>query len=94
MCLANNTRPGIAFDVNLLATYSAEPTIRHWKGIKDIFRYLKGSQDLGLFYHKNQDMNLVGYADDRYLSNPHSCKSQTRYIFICGGIAISWKSLN
>jgi hypothetical protein len=52
MYLANSTRPDIAFVVNLLARYSAGPTKRHWKGIKDIFRYLQGSKDLGLFYRK------------------------------------------
>jgi hypothetical protein len=30
MYLANNTRSDIAFAVNLLARYSAAPTMRHW----------------------------------------------------------------
>jgi hypothetical protein len=88
MYLANSTRPYIAFVVNLLARYSAEPTKRHWKWIKDIFRYLQGSKDLGLFCRKNQDLNLIGYADAGYLSDPHSGKSQMRYVFLCGGTAI------
>jgi hypothetical protein len=37
MYLANNTRPDIAFTVNLLARYSAAPTMHHWNGVKDIF---------------------------------------------------------
>jgi hypothetical protein len=52
MYLANSTRPDIAFAVNLLARYSAEPTKRHWKGIKDIFRYLQGSKVLVCFIEK------------------------------------------
>jgi hypothetical protein len=40
MYLANNTRPDIAFAVNLLARYSASPTMRHWNGVKDVLRYL------------------------------------------------------
>ena len=92
MYLANCTRPDIAFAVNLLARYSSEPTNRHWKGIKDIFRYLQGTKDLGLFYRRNQDLSLVGYADAGYLSDPHTSKSQTGYVFLCGGTAISWKS--
>lgn len=92
MYLANSTRPDIAFAVNLLARYTAEPTMRHWKGIKDIFRYLKGTVDLGLFFRNNQDLTLVGYADAGYLSDPHTGKSQTGFVFLCGGTAISWKS--
>jgi hypothetical protein len=42
MYLANQTRPDIAFAINLLARHSATPTSRHWTGIKHIFRYLRG----------------------------------------------------
>jgi hypothetical protein len=40
MYLANNTRPNIAFAVNLLARYNAVPTMRHWNGVNDVLRYL------------------------------------------------------
>ena len=40
MYLANNTRPNIAFSVNLLARHSSTPTRRHWYGVKHILRYL------------------------------------------------------
>jgi hypothetical protein len=53
MYLANNARPDIAFAVNLLARYSATPTMRHWNGVKDVLRYLCGTPDLGLLYPKN-----------------------------------------
>ena len=48
--LAQCTRPDISFSVNLLARFSSAPTQRHWNGIKNIFRYLKGTIDLGLFF--------------------------------------------
>ncbi|KAJ9558226.1 hypothetical protein OSB04_012840 [Centaurea solstitialis] len=48
--LAQCTRPDISFAVNCLARHSNAPTRRHWNGIKDIFRYLKGTTDMGLFY--------------------------------------------
>ena len=44
MYLANNTRPDIEFEVNLLARHSAAPTKRHWVGIKTVFRYLNGTR--------------------------------------------------
>jgi hypothetical protein len=50
--LANCTRPDIAFAVNLLAKYNTTPTRRHWVGMKTILRYLKGTQDLGLWFPK------------------------------------------
>jgi alpha-glucosidase (family GH31 glycosyl hydrolase) len=37
---------------------------------------------------------LVGFADARYLSDPYNGRSQTRYVFMCGGDAsISWHSM-
>ena len=35
---------------------------------------------------------MIEYMDAGYLSNPHSGKSQTGFVFLHGGIAISWKS--
>jgi hypothetical protein len=77
MYLANSTQPDIAFIVNLLARYSAAPTKRHWTGVKNNFRYLNGTKDLELFFQ-------IGY-----LSNPHNARSQTVYVFLHGGTAIS-----
>ena len=68
-----------------------------------IFRYLKGTSDLGLFYPYESsngvvpyaprvNSRVVGYADARYLSYPHKACSQTSYVFTIGGTAISWRS--
>ena len=92
MYLANNTRPDISFAVNLLARYSSSPTRRHWSGIKQIFRYLHGTVDMGLFYPYGSKSQLVGYADAGYLFDPHKGRSQTGYLFTYGGTAISWRS--
>ncbi|KAL4031307.1 hypothetical protein IC575_009583 [Cucumis melo] len=93
MYLANNTRPNIAFLVNLLARYSSSPTKRHWNGVKHALRYLRGTIDMGLFYSNKSNFDLVSYADAGYLSNPHKARSQTGYLFTCGGTAISWRSV-
>lgn len=101
--LAQCTRPDISFAVNLLARHSSAPTRRHWNGIKDIFRYLRGTMDMGLFYpyaSKNgtshidprNGARLVGYADAGYLSDPHKARSQSGYVFTIGNTAISWRS--
>jgi hypothetical protein len=89
MYLANNTRPDIAFAVNLLVRFSDTHTIRHWNGIKDVLRYLRGTPDLCLFYPKKQDLSLIGYAYTGYLSDLHNGKSQTGFVFLHGGTTIS-----
>ncbi|KAL0424985.1 UNVERIFIED_CONTAM: Retrovirus-related Pol polyprotein from transposon TNT 1-94 [Sesamum radiatum] len=95
MYLANNTRPDIAFSVNLLARYSSTPTKRHWNGVKHILRYLRGTSDMGLYFERHENAkatNLVGYSDAGYLSDPHKAISQSGYVFMYGGTAISWRS--
>ncbi|XP_048615731.1 secreted RxLR effector protein 161-like [Brassica napus] len=92
MYLASHTRPDISFAVSLLSRFSSCPTLRHWNGIKHLFRYLQGTPDLGLFYTDRPSEKMAGYADVGYLSNPHNARSQTGYVFIHGGAAVSWRS--
>ena len=63
MYLANCTRPDISFAVNLPERFSSSPTRRHWNEIKHVFRYLQGTIDLGLFYPKDSNGQIVGFAD-------------------------------
>ena len=93
MYLANCTRLDISFVVNLLARYSHDPTRRHWIGIKQIFRYLRGTQDMGLFFtNDSMHSQLTGYSDAGFLSDPHVGRWQTWYVFLVGGTTISWRS--
>ena len=48
---------------------------------------------MGLFYSNKSNFDLLGYVDSGYLSNPHKARSQTSYLFTCGGTAISWRSV-
>ena len=52
MYLANCTPRDIALSIYLLSRCSFTPTQRHWNGIKHIFRYLRGTTDMGLFYSR------------------------------------------
>ena len=92
MYLVNQTRPDIAFAVSLLARHSSQPTIRHWNGIKRVFRYLQGTLDTGLYFPKTTNNLLTKYVDADYLSDLDDAKSQMGYVFLQGSTAISWKS--
>ena len=76
MYLANCTHPDITFSINLLARYSFALTQRHWNGINHILRYLQGITYISLFYLNELKQQLLGYADVRYLSDPHKARSQ------------------
>jgi hypothetical protein len=39
------------------------------------------------------DLTMVGYVDASYMPDPHNARSQTGFVFLCGGAAISWRSV-
>jgi len=47
---------------------------------------------LDYFFQRNQDTTMIGYTDAGYLSDPYNGRSQTGFVFLYGGTAISWKS--
>ncbi|GKD02747.1 hypothetical protein Tco_1177721 [Tanacetum coccineum] len=56
-------RPDIVFAVCMCARYQAKPTKKHSEAIKRVFRYLKGTINMGLWYPKDNAMSLTAYAD-------------------------------
>src|SRR4051794_25335729 len=59
------------------------------------FDISKALRILNCFFHfqRNLDSNMIGYTDAGYLCDPHNARSQTGFVFLHDGTAISWKSL-
>ena len=94
--IANATRPDIAFAVNRLASYTANPTLEHQGALKRILRYLAGMKTHGITYSalpiKGCGANLFqGYSDAAY-ANADNGRSTSGYVFTVGGGAITWMS--
>ena len=97
--LTNATRPDIAYAVNRLSAYTANPSLKHVRAAKQILRYLKGTKSLAIKYSAQSDEGLLqenknlmhGYADAAY-ANMDDYKSTSGYVFIVGGGAITWRS--
>ncbi|XP_050889145.1 secreted RxLR effector protein 161-like [Lathyrus oleraceus] len=58
--------PDISFNVCLCARFRLDPREPDLTTIKRIFRYLKGTTNLGLCYRKLKEYALVGYCDVDY----------------------------
>jgi hypothetical protein len=54
---------------------------------------LNDTIDLSLFFQRNQESNLIRYADAGYLFDPQNGRLQIGFVFLHGGTAISWKSV-
>ncbi|GJW35834.1 hypothetical protein Tco_0058754 [Tanacetum coccineum] len=58
-----SSRPDLIYTVCLCARYQAKPTEKHLNAVKRIFRYLKGTINMGLWYSKDTGMSMTAYAD-------------------------------
>ena len=60
--LVVNTRPDIAYAVSEVSKYCQVPGLGHWKAVKQILWYLKGTADYGILLG-GDDLKLIGYTD-------------------------------
>ena len=90
--LSTGTRPDIAFAVSNVAKFSSNPGTKHWKAVKRILRYLKGTAGLGLLYLATNTDELHGYSDSDWAGDLDDRKSTSGYLFRLSGAPISWRS--
>ena len=60
------SRPDVIFSVCMCVRFQASPRESHLKATKRILRYLKHTQNVGLWYPKGAKFELVGYSDSDY----------------------------
>ncbi|GJZ99161.1 retrovirus-related pol polyprotein from transposon TNT 1-94 [Tanacetum coccineum] len=58
-----SSRPDIVQAVCYCARYQARPTEKHLKEVKRIFRYLRGTIHMGLWYPKGSGFELTAFSD-------------------------------
>ena len=85
------TRPDICFATNLLAQFNSAPAQRHWNGVKQILRYLKGSIDTGILYdyarHLEPEFTLTAFSDADN-GKEHDRKSISGFVINIAGGAV------
>ena len=95
MYAAIGTRPNILFTVQSLSQFTQNPGPEHWIALNRVFRYLQGTQNLGLVYGGAlswPDQILTAYTDADYGSNPNDRRSISGSTYIIAGAAIGWMS--
>lgn len=91
--LVQCTRPDIAFSVANVSQFNQNPGPAHWKGVKRIMRYLKGTLDYKLTFSRGSAYkDLCCYSDPDWGTSFCDRRSCTGYVFLWQGGAISWKS--
>ena len=85
------TRPDICYAVRMVSRYQSNPGQEHWKAVKRILRYLKGTMGYSLCY-QGTDLHLKGYTDADWGGDLDERKSTSGFVFLLNNGAISWSS--
>jgi len=84
--------PDIMYSTCLCACYQADPKESHLITVEKIFRYLKGTLNLGLWYHKDSRFDLIAYSDSDFTGCKLDYKSTTSGCQLQDGKLVSWTS--
>ncbi|GJV68002.1 retrovirus-related pol polyprotein from transposon TNT 1-94 [Tanacetum coccineum] len=86
------SRSDIMFSVCLCARFQEAPKTVHLEAVKRIFRYIKGTMHLGLWYPKGTGIETVVYADSDHAGDYVDRKSTSGICTFVGCCLTSWFS--
>ncbi|GJT77252.1 hypothetical protein Tco_1043977 [Tanacetum coccineum] len=84
------SRPDIMFSVCLCARFQENPKTTHLEAVKRIFRYIRGTSHLGLWYPKGTGIETVVYADSSHAGDYVDRKSTSGICTFIGCCLTSW----
>ncbi|GJZ28904.1 retrovirus-related pol polyprotein from transposon TNT 1-94 [Tanacetum coccineum] len=84
------SRPDIMFSVCLCAHFQENPKTTDLEAIKHIFRYIRGTSHLGLWYPKGTGIETIVYADSDHASDYIDRKSTSGVCTFMGCCLTSW----
>ncbi|GJT81102.1 retrovirus-related pol polyprotein from transposon TNT 1-94 [Tanacetum coccineum] len=90
--LSLQCRPDLVQAVCYCARYQAQPTQKYLKDVKRIFKYLKGTINMGLWYPKDSGFELTAFSDADHAGCIDTRKSTSGGIQFLGDKLVSWMS--
>ncbi|GJT31122.1 retrovirus-related pol polyprotein from transposon TNT 1-94 [Tanacetum coccineum] len=87
------SRPDIMFSVCLCARFQEAPKTSHLEAVKRIFRYIKGTTHLGLWYPKGTYIETIVYADSDHAGDYVDRKSTSGICTFMRYCLTSWFSM-
>ena len=86
------TRPDVAFPLSLTSRYQSDPGDGHWSAVKNILKYLRKTKDVFLVYGGENELVVQGFTDASFQTDHDDFRSQSGFVFMLNGGAVSWKS--
>ncbi|KAJ8772626.1 hypothetical protein K2173_027803 [Erythroxylum novogranatense] len=84
------TRPDLSYSVNFVSQFMQHPTMSHFKCLRRILRYLKGTIHYGLSFSTDTSLVLSAFSDADWAGCPTTRRSTTGYCTFLGSNIISW----
>jgi hypothetical protein len=75
-----------------VAGFQEAPKESHVLAVNRIFRYLKGTEEFGLWYPKGKDLSLIAYTDAEWEGCIDDQQSTNGAVFYLGECLVSWLS--
>ncbi|GJY84473.1 retrovirus-related pol polyprotein from transposon TNT 1-94 [Tanacetum coccineum] len=85
-------KPDLVFIVCMCARYQAKPIKKHLHAVKRIFRCLRGTINMGLWYSKDSCIALIAFADADHAGYQDTRKSTSGSMQLLGDRLVSWLS--
>ena len=86
------SRPDIMQAVGMVGRFQSAPKQSHLVSVKRIFKYLKGTMNYGLWYHRNQNLYLTAYLDADWENCLDERKSRSGGALFLGYSLVAWLS--
>nr|GEX36469.1 Gag-Pol polyprotein [Tanacetum cinerariifolium] len=87
-----SSRPDLIYAVCLCVRYQAKPTEKNLNAVNRIFRYLKRTINMGLWYSKDTGMSLTAYTDADHARCQDTKRSTSGSAQFLGDKLVSWSS--
>ena len=89
-----SSRPDVMQAVGQVARFQEAPKESHIIVIKIILRYLKGTEEYGLWYPKGNNLIIQAFTDADWVGSVDDNKSTSGAAFYLDGCLVSWLSKN
>jgi len=86
------TRPDISYAVQHLSQFLQAHKQPHYDAALHVLRDLKGTANRGLFYPKDNNLQVTAYCDGDWGNCRMSARSLTGYCVFLGPALVSWKT--
>jgi len=86
------TGPDISYAVQHLSQFLQHPCVPHYQAALHVLRYLKGTPNKGMYYSKDNSLQLEAYCDADWGNCRMTARSLSGCCVFLGSSLISWKT--